>query len=147
MEKKKLSLKKFMTPTEAATKLEDLARAFRSGLITVEKGSESLLMSLADTIEVEITAKEKKKKFNFALELSWCSETEEDDDNDIVISENLNVATEEDENSIIEPNECVKVETVTTPGIFPETENSEEFKKDNVAERITAAANAKAKIA
>ena len=113
MEKKKLTLKKFMTPDSAATKLEDLAKAFRAGTITIEKDAESIELLLSDTVEVEITAKEQKNKYDFALELSWFSGLINDDDDDESLS--------------IDPLECVKVVPLKDEAVLAETENNEEF--------------------
>ncbi|MBN2705051.1 MAG: amphi-Trp domain-containing protein [Deltaproteobacteria bacterium] len=79
MEKKKISLKKFMAPAEAAAKLEDLAAAFRSGLVRIEKDDQVLNLRLSDPVEIEISAREKKDKAVFSLELSWfCGNLEKD---------------------------------------------------------------------
>ncbi|HDS16897.1 MAG TPA: amphi-Trp domain-containing protein [Proteobacteria bacterium] len=67
MEKKKLSLKKFMAPAEAAAKLEDLAAAFRSGMVRIEKDDQVLSLQLSDPVEIEISAREKKDKAVFLL--------------------------------------------------------------------------------
>lgn len=71
MDKDKIELKTLMESAAVADYLAQLAKGFKSGVITVEKDGESLTLTPAETAEVEVEARIKKDKARFSLEVTW----------------------------------------------------------------------------
>lgn len=86
MDKDKIEMKAVMENAAVADYLEALAKGFRSGVITVEKGEERLTLIPVDSAEVEVEARVKKDKARFSLEVSWRVAREQDDPSALRIS-------------------------------------------------------------
>ncbi len=86
MDKDKIELKTTMESAAVAEYLTALAKGFKSGIITVEKGEERLTFFPVDTAEVEVEARVKKDKARFSLEVSWRVADGQDDPASLKIS-------------------------------------------------------------
>jgi len=67
----KLMVEEVMAVSNVVGYLEGLVKGFKEGKIVVEKGCESLVLTLPEFVDVEVEAKLKKGKAKFGLELSW----------------------------------------------------------------------------
>jgi len=82
MDKNKISLKRSLSPAEAAGYLEEFARGMRTGTVVVTQGEETLCLTMPKMIQAVVSAKVKKEIQKFSLELEWEAESDEE----IVIS-------------------------------------------------------------
>ncbi|MHC1753616.1 amphi-Trp domain-containing protein [Humidesulfovibrio sp.] len=87
MDKDKIEMKTTMESAAVAEYLTALAKGFKSGVICVEKGGETLTLIPADIAEVEVEARVKKDKARFSLEVSWRLAPEADDAETLTISD------------------------------------------------------------
>jgi len=71
MEKRKIDVKMSLSYTEVVAYLEDLLKSFRSRKIVVQKGTDHVVMTPPDQVEVKIEAKIKKDRQSIGFELSW----------------------------------------------------------------------------
>jgi|GEM_PF-781404 amphi-Trp domain-containing protein len=71
MGKKGVSLETTLPLGQAVDYLEDLVRSLRQGRVVVQKGQESIQLTPAALVEVELEAVRKKDKEKFVLEISW----------------------------------------------------------------------------
>ena len=78
--KAKVSLKKKVGQEEAIAILEDILKNFKAGTMVFQNGEESVTLTLADKISLEIKAKTKKLKNKLSMELSWKTAPLETDD-------------------------------------------------------------------
>jgi len=86
MDKDKIELKTTMESAAVAEYLTALAKGFKNGVITVEKGEERLTFFPVETAEVEVEARVKKDKARFSLEVSWRVACGQDDPASLKIS-------------------------------------------------------------
>lgn len=96
MDKDKIEMKAVMETAAVADYLEALARGFKKGQITVEKGGESLTLIPVETAEVEVEARVKKDKARFSLEVTWRVAREQDDPTALRISAEASVGAGKD---------------------------------------------------
>lgn len=87
MDKDKIEMKATMESAAVAEYLTALAKGFKSGVICVEKGGETLTLIPAEMAEVEVEARVKKDKARFSLEVSWRLAPEADDADALTISD------------------------------------------------------------
>jgi len=87
MDKDKIEMKATMESAAVAEYLTALAKGFKSGVICVEKGGETLTLIPAEMAEVEVEARVKKDKARFSLEVSWRLAPEADDADVLTISD------------------------------------------------------------
>ncbi|MBF0529388.1 MAG: amphi-Trp domain-containing protein [Deltaproteobacteria bacterium] len=73
MGKKEVKFKSSMNRGQLAAYLEDIVACVKAGSISVKKGDDSVTLSLADQIKMEIEAERKKDKSKLSLELEWLS--------------------------------------------------------------------------
>lgn len=71
MEKNKLTVSQTLEFAKATNYLEDLLQSFKTGTILVSLGEESLELTPAPFVKVEVAAKVKKGRQKFSLELAW----------------------------------------------------------------------------
>jgi amphi-Trp domain-containing protein len=71
MEKTKLTVTQSLEFTEATAYLEALLQSFKTGTILVSQGEDSLELTPAPIVDVEVEAKVKKGRQKFSLELEW----------------------------------------------------------------------------
>jgi amphi-Trp domain-containing protein len=79
MNKDKIEVKTTMENAAVAEYLIALAKGFKNGVISVEKGEERLTFFPVETAEVEVEARVKKDKARFSLEISWRVAGSQDD--------------------------------------------------------------------
>ena len=87
MDKDKIEMKATMESAAVAEYLTALAKGFKSGVICVEKGDETLTLIPAEMAEVEVEARVKKDKARFSLEVSWRLAPEADNADALTISD------------------------------------------------------------
>ena len=76
MEKKSIEIEETMTRTQVADFFRKVAEGLQSGSIELKSAEETLTLTPAELISVEIGAKQKKDKTKFSLEIAWrCRET------------------------------------------------------------------------
>lgn len=71
MSGKEISFKSLMATEQVAGYLEDLSRGLRAGTVYLRQSGETLELSPAESVEVELEAVEKKGKQKLSLEISW----------------------------------------------------------------------------
>jgi amphi-Trp domain-containing protein len=126
MEKKKVALEQTKEFKAAISYLEDLVASFKKGTIVVEQGENSVILTPAPFVNIEIEAKQKGDKEKFSMELSWntAGTTEE---SDIMISSTLPQTKAPSEVEVKEPakapaeksNDTAMQETTQAPTAKP----------------------------
>ena len=71
MSKKELEYKAEMSLADVRGYLETFLAGLNEGTICVRKGDECLVLSPAETVKLEVEAREKKDKGKFGFEISW----------------------------------------------------------------------------
>lgn len=71
MDKDKIKIEGVMQFSEVICNLEKLVSDMKDGRVVVAAGEESLSLSPAVLVNVEMKASQKKDKEKFALEISW----------------------------------------------------------------------------
>lgn len=87
MSGEKIELKQIMQAEEAASYLEELARAIRSGKIVLQKDDQEMVVTPPETLMVEVEAKRKKDKCKFELELEWRDTPQDAEDPGLTIAD------------------------------------------------------------
>ncbi|WP_462325669.1 amphi-Trp domain-containing protein [Desulfoplanes sp.] len=132
MEKKKVALEQTKEFKAAISYLEDLVASFKKGTIVVEQGENSVILTPAPFVNIEIEAKQKGDKEKFSMELSWntAGTTEE---SDIMISSTLPQTKAPSEVEVKEPakapaeksNDTAMQETTQAPTVKPAAAKAE----------------------
>ncbi len=71
MSKGKIKIKKTLDTAQAAAYLEDLAQSLSAGVVRVEDGEETLVLSTAETLKFEMKLSHKKDKAKCSIEMEW----------------------------------------------------------------------------
>jgi amphi-Trp domain-containing protein len=71
MEKKTIEIEETMTREQVADYFRMLANGLQNGSMELTDAAETLTLSPAGMIAVEIAAKQKKDKSKFTMEISW----------------------------------------------------------------------------
>lgn len=71
MDKEKIKIEGVMQLSEVIANLEQLVGDMKAGRVVVSAGEESLALSPAVLVNVEMKASQKKEKEKFSLEISW----------------------------------------------------------------------------
>lgn len=77
-EKKEVSMKSVINKNDAASYLEEMAKALREGKVVVSNNSNSITLNPEDSVEIELEAEAKKGKESLSIELSWRKEEVQD---------------------------------------------------------------------
>ncbi|MCJ2164393.1 MULTISPECIES: amphi-Trp domain-containing protein [unclassified Pseudodesulfovibrio] len=71
MGKGKIKIKQTMDTAQVVAYLKDLTRSLESGVIRAENEEGTLVLGVADTMEVELKLARKKDKAKCAIEMEW----------------------------------------------------------------------------
>jgi len=71
MGKGKIKIKQTMETAQVVAYLKDLTQSLESGVIRAENEDDSLVLSVPDSMEVELKLARKKDKAKCAIELEW----------------------------------------------------------------------------
>jgi amphi-Trp domain-containing protein len=71
MGKGKIKIKKTLDTSEAIAHLEDFANSLSKGVVKVESGDESILLTTAESMKFEMKLSRKKNKAKCSIEMEW----------------------------------------------------------------------------
>ena len=122
MEKQKIEVKRFVSYEEAVGYLEDLVKCFKERKIIVQQGDQSLTLLPAESVELEVEAKQKKDKSKVSLEISWVGGPAEEEGDVLTISSETAEKTNEEERSMHQESkgkreEVIAPEKATAPSV------------------------------
>jgi len=137
MDKDKIEMKTTMESAAVAEYLTALAKGFKSGIITVEKGGESLTLMPVEIAEVEVEARVKKDKARFSLEVTWRMPQEQDEAGCLSISAEAPKAAakveKKDDNKACDKKDMKKAEAPAAPASAPKSSSSASITHATVA--------------
>ena len=71
MKKDKITQHQKAKREEVTGYLEDLVKSLRNGKIVVEQNGHFIALTLPETLEIELEARQKKEKGSISIEISW----------------------------------------------------------------------------
>ncbi|QGY41592.1 amphi-Trp domain-containing protein [Pseudodesulfovibrio cashew] len=92
MGKHKVSIKKTLTPEQAAAYMKKLAEGLLDGKLVVEEEDRSVTLAPCGEINIEAKAKTKRGKQKFKLELTWATPEESEEETALAVKEASDLA-------------------------------------------------------
>ncbi len=97
MTKNEVKVKAVMEQAKAVSYLSDIVQSLQAGKVVVANGPQSVELTPADAVKVELAAVQKVDRDSISLKISWRKEVSEYEPVDLTISANEPDQTKENE--------------------------------------------------